>query len=112
MITLYNTVTTGYCTNGEVRLVGGESEFEGRVEVCFNRRWGTISSDGWTQTNTHVLCNDLGYDLTGRRILNSPLGLACRRSEGCLVCQSIRLIRMSYFLEVVMHACIYSLRVV
>ena len=51
-----------------MRLVGGESEFEGRVEVCLNRRWGTVSSDGWTQNNTEVVCNDLGYDFTGRCI--------------------------------------------
>ena len=49
-----------------MRLVGGESEFEGRVEVCLNNRWGTVSSDGWTQNNTEVVCNDLGYDFTGK----------------------------------------------
>ena len=49
------------CFDGEVRLVEGESEWEGRLEVCFSRRWGTVSSDGWTQTNTQVVCNDLGY---------------------------------------------------
>ena len=56
----------GDCTDGEVRLVAGESEFEGRVEVCLNRRWGTVSSDGWTQTNTEVVCNDLGYEYSGK----------------------------------------------
>ena len=48
-----------------MRLVEGESEWEGRLEVCFNRRWGTVSSDGWTQTNTQVICNDLGYQSAG-----------------------------------------------
>ena len=61
----YN-VITGDCTDGEVRLVGGESEFEGRVEVCLNNRWGTVSSNGWTQTNTEVVCNDLGYEYSGK----------------------------------------------
>ena len=51
-----------------MRLVGGESEFEGRVEVCLNRRWGTVSSDGWTQTKTQVVCNELGYDFSGKHI--------------------------------------------
>ena len=41
----------------------GEFEWEGRLEVCFGQRWGTVSSDGWTETNSHVICNDLGYDL-------------------------------------------------
>ena len=49
----------------------GESEWEGRLEVCFSRRWGTVSSDGWTQTNTQVVCNDLGYECdTGIPILH------------------------------------------
>ena len=50
------------CSDGEVRLVEGESEWEGRLEVCFSRRWGTVGSDGWTQTNAQVVCNDLGYE--------------------------------------------------
>ena len=53
----------------------GEFEWEGRLEVCFGQRWGTVSSDGWTETNSQVVCNDLGYDPdTGRfayRISNS-----------------------------------------
>ena len=49
----------------------GEFEWEGRLEVCFGQRWGTISSDGWTEANSQVVCNDLGYDLdTG--IMLSP----------------------------------------
>ena len=51
-----------------MRLLEGESEWEGRLEVCFSRRWGTVSSDGWTQTNTQVVCNDLGYDFTGKYV--------------------------------------------
>ena len=55
------------CTDGEVRLVEGESEWEGRLEVCLSQRWGTVSSDGWSHTNTRVICSDLGYDtITGK----------------------------------------------
>ena len=51
------------CVDGEIRLMEGDySEIEGRLEVCFGRRWGTIGSDGWTQTNTQIACNDLGYE--------------------------------------------------
>ena len=45
-----------------MRLVEGSSEIEGRVEVCFSRRWGTVSSDGWTQTNAKIVCNNHGYE--------------------------------------------------
>ena len=54
------------CSDGEVRLVDGEKKTEGRVEVCFSKRWGTIGGDGWTQTESNVICNDLGYEFTGK----------------------------------------------
>ena len=39
----------------------GEFEWEGRLEVCFGQRWGTVRSDGWTQANSEIICHDLGY---------------------------------------------------
>ena len=57
------------CVDGEVRLDGGETEFEGRVEVCFSQRWsivGIVGGEEWSETNTKVMCNDLGYDTSGK----------------------------------------------
>ena len=48
-----------------IRLMEGESEWEGRLEVCIGQRWGTVTSDGWTVNNTQVVCRDLGYDNDG-----------------------------------------------
>ena len=50
------------CTDGAVRLVEGETEWEGRLEVCFDRRWGTVGNDVWTEVNGQVMCNAMGYD--------------------------------------------------
>ena len=55
-----------YCVDGEVRLVEGETDWEGRVEMCVNGRWGTIGDSEWTLANSHVVCNSLGYDITGK----------------------------------------------
>ena len=55
------TFTTASCQNGDVRLVGGSSQDEGRVEICFNRRWGTVSDDGWSTANAKVVCRQLQY---------------------------------------------------
>ena len=43
-------------------MVEGETEWEGRLEVCLSQRWGSVSSDGWSQTNIRVICSDLGYE--------------------------------------------------
>ena len=32
------------CSNGEIRLEGGSTNNEGRVEMCRNRCWGTIQA--------------------------------------------------------------------
>ena len=53
------------CIDGQVRLVEGEFEWEGRVEVCLSQRWGTVSNDGWNDVNSQVVCNAFGYDFTG-----------------------------------------------
>ena len=41
--------------------MGGDTEREGRVEVCNNRRWGTVCGTHWTNRHTAVVCRYLGY---------------------------------------------------
>ena len=49
------------CQNGELRLVDGANEFEGRLELCWNETWGSICDGFWTEFESDVACRQLGY---------------------------------------------------
>ena len=48
---------------GNIRLIGGSYNWEGRVEIYLNGEWGTITHDGAGFHDARVVCRQLGYDI-------------------------------------------------
>ena len=58
LLLLYNYLFT-------VRLVGGSSYNEGRVEVYYKGVWGTVCNDGWNDVYAGLICTQLGFGSSG-----------------------------------------------
>ena len=54
---------------GEIRLEGGTTSREGRVEMCSGGVWGTICDNGWSNTDARVVCRQLGYPTLGVSVM-------------------------------------------
>lgn len=86
------------CTDGEVRLFGGRTEYEGTVEVCLNNAWMTISRT----YNSHdylpkILCRTLGFNISGKVTYN------------CLITMGIQMLLMHILMkEMVLYYLVYT----
>ena len=64
--------STTNCSDGAIRLVGGSTEYEGRLEICINRIWRTVCSSYssyrsiyWDEKTSRVVCRQLGHQGLG-----------------------------------------------
>ena len=51
-----------------IRLVGGSTDYEGRVEVYYDGAWGTVCDDTFNHDAGSVACAELGYGPGGSPI--------------------------------------------
>ena len=53
------------CTDNEIKLVGGRTQVEGRLELCVSGQWSTVCNQQWSAQNAAVVCRQLQFDPTG-----------------------------------------------
>ena len=69
-------IDTGTChSEGAVRLVGGETASEGRVQVCRSSVWRGVRNCGQTQLAA-TICKQLGYLRKGNGQLKCSVEIA------------------------------------
>ena len=60
------------CSGGDMQLIDGVTEAEGRVEICTDGRWATLCGKYWTEKNTVVVCRYFGFsDIIDGRLSTS-----------------------------------------
>ena len=61
-----HTGTRENCTDGDLRLRGGTTFREGRLEICYERQWGTVCDNNWEAQDAQVACRQLGFSSYGK----------------------------------------------
>ena len=76
------------CSDGDVQLVRGNEVtlFEGRVEVCINNAWGTVSSKNFDVLEADVICRQKGFEGGGMQHKNNTITPDSSHSQ-IIVCE-------------------------
>ena len=79
-----NNSAASTCGEGDLRLVGGNNDREGSVQICHDDEWGHVCDDGWAKVDANVACRQLGYP--GAR-------------EATILSEFVSLIQVKYWLD-------------
>ena len=66
-----NTSTPTDCKHGDVRLVNGVKETEGRMEVCAYGHWAMACDSNWNIAATRLICKQMGLPIESTYIHNN-----------------------------------------
>ncbi|XP_022080315.1 uncharacterized protein LOC110973646 isoform X1 [Acanthaster planci] len=83
-----------------IRLMGGSTYLEGRVEVYRNFTWGTVCDDEWDLQDANVVCRQLGY----RAAVSAPGQARFCQGAGPIVYGNVNCLGN----ESMLHACSLS----
>lgn len=72
--------------NGRVRLVGGATPNEGRVEWNVEGVWGSVCDDYWDMKDATVICRELGFVSAREAVMLAAFG----ESSGPIVADDVR----------------------
>ena len=56
---LASSTVSADCNHGDIRLVGGNSPLEGRLEFCIGKAWGSVCGNIFSEQDARVVCRQL-----------------------------------------------------
>ena len=92
--------------DGDIRLVGGSYQWEGRVEIYLSGSWGTIADSDWTEEDAAVTCHTLGHILPGLTATHFSPCITCISNFSCM-CLKYQLKCEKYISRYFIPVCAY-----